>query len=221
MGESGEFPWGPVLAIGSVAVAGVVAYNVGKTDGAAPYVDDHTPAASEPEVLRRLRKKATDGCVHPDVRKLGGELRDKVHARRGTRLDELFDLFFWVRDNVKWHDDPAQRPDYFAPAHETIQSKRGDCDDQAVLMAALAQANNFETRFLLIPQHVITCVVLDEVVLAELVRRFPITKQLVRRCEVTGRKLLPLEVVAKTATPGQLMRFTEEQLAKAPHLLER
>ena len=60
--------------------------------------------------------------------------------------------FDYVFDNVEYVNDPAGR-DYWAPPAETLQKMTGDCEDHAILMAALVTAMGGNARFHMEKDH--------------------------------------------------------------------
>jgi len=63
------------------------------------------------------------------------------------------DIYEWVRDNISYVCDPAGR-EYIQYPEETLESKGGDCDDQAVLLASLLLAVGFRASLIFVPNHV-------------------------------------------------------------------
>ena len=60
-------------------------------------------------------------------------------------------MFEYVKNNVTYvSDDDQYGGDYVATPQQTLMNKKGDCDDQAVLMASLLSAVGIKNRMLLI-----------------------------------------------------------------------
>lgn len=59
--------------------------------------------------------------------------------RKGARSDEAFAarLLFWVQAFCAWTEEPGER---FAAPTWTLEHRRGDCDDSAMLFVSLALA---------------------------------------------------------------------------------
>ena len=55
-------------------------------------------------------------------------------------------LFLFVRDHIRYVRDMRQMETLYFP-DKTLALKAGDCDDMAMLFAALAETIGFETRF--------------------------------------------------------------------------
>lgn len=70
-------------------------------------------------------------------------------------------LFYFVRDNVQYVNDPFAR-EYLASPAETLASKAGDCDDHSILLANLLEAIGLETRYVFTNNHVFVQVKLEE-----------------------------------------------------------
>lgn len=60
---------------------------------------------------------------------------------------ELATLYRWVRDNIRYRFDPVDLEWVQSPAR-TLTERAGDCDDMAVLLAALAGSLGHKYRFL-------------------------------------------------------------------------
>ena len=60
-------------------------------------------------------------------------------------------MFEYVKNNVTYLSDDIQYGgDYVAPPQQTLTTKKGDCDDQAILMASLFAAANIKYRMLFV-----------------------------------------------------------------------
>ncbi|UCD20544.1 MAG: transglutaminase domain-containing protein [archaeon] len=62
-------------------------------------------------------------------------------------------LFYFVRDNINYVNDPVAR-EYLASPAETLYGESGDCDDYSILLANLLQAVGIQTRYVFVPGHV-------------------------------------------------------------------
>ena len=58
----------------------------------------------------------------------------------------------WVKTHIRYVRDPVHAEMLKTP-HALLESPYGDCDDQATLVAALAQAIGFPARFIAIGMH--------------------------------------------------------------------
>lgn len=61
-------------------------------------------------------------------------------------------LYYFVRDNIKYVSDPYEK-EYIASPVETLKTGGGDCDDGALLLAAMIEAVGIESRIVVIPGH--------------------------------------------------------------------
>ena len=83
---------------------------------------------------------------NPTVRNLAVKLASKYPGERN--IMQLQAMYSYVNSRWRYVSDP-QGFDYFAYASETIKNNfAGDCDDYAILMAALGEAAGFRMRIL-------------------------------------------------------------------------
>jgi hypothetical protein len=193
-------------------LVGVVGYAVAKSGE--PAVEG--PAKSPRELLARLRKKVTDHHAHPTIRRLAHRLRQQAGP---TALDRIIRIDRAVREKIGNQPDPGGRHDYYASPLETIASLVGDCDDQAIMVATLLEADGFETAFLWVPKHVVACVEISVRTLRAYSKRFG-ALPFVMRDYARGRMWLPLEVVRRELRPGQVMAHVSDSVRASRHLLE-
>jgi hypothetical protein len=190
---------------------GLVGYAVAKAES-----DVETPARTPHELLARLRKKVTDHHAHPAIRNLAHRLRQQAGP---TALDRIVRIDKAVREKVGNQPDPGGRHDYYASPLETIQSLVGDCDDQAIMVATLLEADGFETAFLWVPKHVVACVEISVETLRGYATRFGALPFVIRD-QPLGRMWLPLEVVRRELRPGQVMAHVSDSVRSSRHLFE-
>jgi predicted transglutaminase-like cysteine proteinase len=90
--------------------------------------------------------------VHPDsVRSLAVSLASNFKNDGSETLLRAATFFNHIKDNVTYVSDDIQYGrDFVAPPTHTLDRKKGDCDDQAVLMASLLSAVGIKNRMLLI-----------------------------------------------------------------------
>ena len=101
-----------------------------------------------------FNRSAEDGpidyraLVHPDsVRSLAVSLASNFKNDGSETLLRAAALFKHIKDNVTYVSDDIQYGrDFVAPPTHTLISKKGDCDDQAVLMASLLSAVGIKNR---------------------------------------------------------------------------
>ncbi len=79
------------------------------------------------------------------IREFAAQLVSGVEAQNYT--DEVKQLFYFVRDNVRYLQDindveTVQTPDY------TLNMRFGDCDDKSVLLASLLESIGHPARFI-------------------------------------------------------------------------
>ena len=108
------------------------------------------------EMIEEVRKGSRD----PVVRKKAFELaRDVCSAPlniKGMGDDNLLviadAIFMWVRDHIAYVNDPSG--EYFQPPVKTLEVGAGDCDDQAILLAAMLGSIGFGPIIVILPEHV-------------------------------------------------------------------
>lgn len=61
-------------------------------------------------------------------------------------------LFYFVRDNIKYVNDPLD--EYYELPTETLLARSADCDGHAILLASLLSSVGVEYRFVYKPSHV-------------------------------------------------------------------
>lgn len=61
-------------------------------------------------------------------------------------------LYYFVRDNIEYVSDPYAK-EYIASPVETLKTGGGDCDDGALLLAAMIEAVGIDARIVVIPGH--------------------------------------------------------------------
>ncbi len=52
---------------------------------------------------------------------------------------KIWSIFYWVSQNIVYVSDPKGR-EYYQFAHETLQTKAGDCDDFSILLASMYES---------------------------------------------------------------------------------
>lgn len=80
---------------------------------------------------------------------------------KGNRICIAKAMFYFVRDNFAYVNDPKSR-EYYQSTSEFLFTRAGDCDDHSITLANLLQANGFRTRFVYITGHVYVEVWLPE-----------------------------------------------------------
>lgn len=75
-----------------------------------------------------------------------------VESCTETRICHAKALYYFVRDNIQYVSDPYAK-EYIAEPAETLKTGGGDCDDGALLLAALIESIGIKTRIVIIPGH--------------------------------------------------------------------
>lgn len=107
---------------------------------------------------------ATIGVMRTEANKAKKSLRplaEKVTAgiEPGDYNSEIYALYSWVRQNVRYAKDPHDVELVKSPV-KLIETGQGDCDDIACLLASLCMAMGHECRFVVVgiddpnPSHV-------------------------------------------------------------------
>jgi transglutaminase-like putative cysteine protease len=108
------------------------------------------------DTLRVMRTKANE--ARKTLRPLAVQICKGIEP--GEYNSEILAVYAWVRQNVNYMRDIHDVEYVQAPAR-LLESKRGDCDDIACLLASLCMAIGNECRFAVIgfedkqPSHVI------------------------------------------------------------------
>jgi hypothetical protein len=127
------------------------------------------PPRTPGELIGRLRAIVSDHHASPVFRTIVRLIRQEVGD---DPFDRLLRIDSIGRKKIRNHPDPGGRPDYFASPRETLSSLAGDCDDKAIFMATLLEADGFQTALLYVPKHVLACVQVDRGILARHGERF-------------------------------------------------
>ncbi len=144
--------------------------------------------------VAEMIEQAKKGSREPVVRKTAYEVVKKIHdepldiKRMGdadrNKIAEA--IFLWVRDNIEYINDPPG--EHFQPAVATLEVGAGDCDDQAILLAAMLGSIGFEPIFVILPEHVY-----------------------IELQQSTGEQL-PMDPIAKNAVFGRLPKGMRDYL---------
>ncbi len=110
--------------------------------------------------IAEMLEQAKKGSRESVVRKTAYEVANKVY-NSPLDIKKMCDedrnkiaeaIFLWVRDKIKYVNDPPG--EYFQPAVETLEVGAGDCDDQAILLSSMLGSIGFEPIFVILPEHV-------------------------------------------------------------------
>lgn len=91
-----------------------------------------------------MRQLAGSGARDPRVREVAIRITQQLLDH--DFMSEYAALFNWVRRNIRYIRDPIEIEQVQTP-HATLQLRTGDCDDLAVLLAALTGAIGGRSRF--------------------------------------------------------------------------
>ncbi len=107
------------------------------------------------DTLRVMREKAIE--ARKTLRPLAARICEKLEP--GDYNGEVYALYCWVSANIRYVRDILDVEYVQAPAR-LLESKQGDCDDIACLLASLCMALGNECRFVVagfeskVPEHV-------------------------------------------------------------------
>ncbi len=110
---------------------------------------------------RQLDPKHFDTYVTistPEIEALAGQLLRLGQKQGYNGYDQLGNTLAFVQQNVRYTDDlspqTGQLIEYPKYPLETLVEKKGDCEDQAILAAALLTAMGYRVALLVLPIHV-------------------------------------------------------------------
>lgn len=96
------------------------------------------------ETLRIMQQLVRQARISPVIRGLATDIVAEVPAKRSAA--EVDALRVWIRSNIRYTAD-VNDVETLQPPAVLLQTQHGDCDDQSMLMAALAQSIGYPTRF--------------------------------------------------------------------------
>jgi transglutaminase-like putative cysteine protease len=73
-----------------------------------------------------------------------------IQGNATYNIQQVCDAYDWVHQNIAYLDDPA---DYWQSTSETLSLRTGDCEDQAILVAAIITAMGGTARVNLVEGH--------------------------------------------------------------------
>lgn len=94
--------------------------------------------------LNVMAQLVRTGKTDMAVRDLAGEIVQSLPSK--DYIGEVEAVWQWVRDNIRYLRD-VQGVETVATPARTLQSRRGDCDDQSVLIGALLSSIGHKIRF--------------------------------------------------------------------------
>jgi hypothetical protein len=122
-------------------------------DAAAPIIAQRRTYPGIDNVIELASKLVTTYTGRDDLRSLALKITRGIRPNRGTGLPDMRNidlvagaLYRWMTRNINYVRDPwnierIQSPDV------TLRQKAGDCDDHAILSAALLQSLGIQTGF--------------------------------------------------------------------------
>ncbi len=98
------------------------------------------------EIMRRLTTGAW-GMRSPKIRALAINILREYRVPEKAYAAEADAIFRWVRDNIRYTKDVTAQETLCPPEEIAFNSRAGDCDDKAMLTAALLGSIGTQTRF--------------------------------------------------------------------------
>lgn len=105
------------------------------------------------QTLKLMRRLVLNGRKDFSIRRLAARLVENRDSK--DFVGEVKDLHRYVRDRIRYLKDIREIETVATPVR-TLEFGQGDCDDKAVLLAALLEAIGHRTRFVAIgfdPNH--------------------------------------------------------------------
>jgi len=93
------------------------------------------------QLVRRYKKSL-------EIRQLAFAIIDRVRGHKNF-ADQVRAVHAWVQDNIQFVKDIRDIETLATPV-KTLEFRKGDCDDQAVLLASLLESIGHPTRFVAI-----------------------------------------------------------------------
>lgn len=92
-----------------------------------------------------MRKLVREGKKDGAVRRQA--LRLTQHLPQKDRMGEVRALFEFVKNNIRYVRD-VHGVETLHTANQVLSQRNGDCDDKAILLAAMLESIGYPTRFL-------------------------------------------------------------------------
>ena len=83
-------------------------------------------------------------------------------CKQGDKACEAFHITRYVAKEIRYQSDGRGEGDYIRPWRQTYDSKSGDCEDQAILLASLLESVGMQTLMFFTRDHVYPGVCLSE-----------------------------------------------------------
>ncbi len=94
----------------------------------------------------------------PEIETLAGQLTTLGRTQQLSSYEQLCNTLAFVQQNIRYTDDlcleTGQLIEYPKFPLETLVEKKGDCEDQSILAAALLAAMGYDVALLILPIHV-------------------------------------------------------------------
>lgn len=102
------------------------------------YVEIPNGVAGTAATIEPMAKLAMQGSRHPEVIELARMIVS--HVGHQDYRGEIEALFWWVREHVRYVQDPRLMEQIQHPHHTLLVVGAGDCDDLVISLAALGMA---------------------------------------------------------------------------------
>lgn len=96
------------------------------------------------ETLNIMRRLVRLARTDPTIRALAEDIIQNVPPKEGAQ--EIDALRVWIRQNIRYTND-TNGVEMLQTPQALLRSGNGDCDDQATLLATLAEAIGYPARF--------------------------------------------------------------------------
>jgi len=153
------------LLVGLLILGGLACLpDKGTSDSEPPEPASSLPQSSEQQRTKNVIDYAES--ANPMVRDTAVLTVQDAPAdiKANSEVWKIWKINYWVATNISYVSDPKGH-NYFAFAHETLQTRGGDCDDFAILLASMYEAvgldaaiANIDTDDDMKPDHM-TCLV--------------------------------------------------------------
>lgn len=108
------------------------------------------PNATTATTVRAMKKLANEGKQNLDVRRKVEEICSGLAS--GDYTSEVLAIYYWVTSNIRYVRDPDD-VEMVKTADQILKTGTGDCDDLAILLAAMCMAAGNPCDFVLVGFH--------------------------------------------------------------------
>jgi len=102
------------------------------------------PNARMSDTLGAMRRLANEGKKDLEVRRLVEQINAQV--AEGDYASELLAIYYWVKQNIRYMRDIAG-VEFLKTPRKLLETRSGDCDDIATLLAAMFMAAGNSVQF--------------------------------------------------------------------------